>query len=68
VAKRELGKQAASIGDGIAAKYFGKRPGKDGTEYKAWRVLVEAAQPAENDDASPSEPEDADPPDDDIPY
>jgi hypothetical protein len=46
VAKNEIAKQKPRIGDGIAAKFFGKRPGKDGTEYKAWRVLVEHRGPA----------------------
>jgi hypothetical protein len=53
VAKNELAKQQPRIGDGIAAKYFGKRPGKDGTEYKAWRIIVEhRGSPVETEPAA----------------
>jgi hypothetical protein len=70
VAKNELAKQKPQIGDGIAAKYFGKKTGRDGaTEYKALRVIVERRgariDEATADEAGVSTPPDQD---DDIPF
>jgi hypothetical protein len=45
VPENELKKQSPRVGDLIAAKYFGVR---EGTEYKAYRIIVEHTNPPAN--------------------
>jgi hypothetical protein len=51
VPENELKKQTPRVGDLIAAKYFGVR---DGTDYKAYRILVESAEKRSPNPTSPA--------------